>query len=225
MTYKAILFDLDGVLIDSIPVMRISFETAYREVVDSAVDDETISALFEQYCQYLGHGFHHIMNALQLPHEMYAPYVRQSKQLSDSVVLCDGIKQLLPQLRLRGLRLTVATGKDGYRARDLLAKLEIDQYFELVTGSDEIAKPKPAPDMLLYQLDVLKIQPNEAVMVGDAPADIKAGKAAGMTTIGVLWGYGDKETLAGADFFIQHPEELLDFGFWIWDFQNKETIL
>ncbi len=209
--FQAILFDLDGVLIDSIPVMRISFEVAYREIVDATAVDETIAHLFKQYCQYLGHGFRHIMDALNLPHAMYEPYIRQSKALSDQVILYDGIKPLLAELRARGLKLTVATGKDGYRARDLLAKFEINHYFDLVTGCDEIANPKPAPDMLLYQLAVLQIPHHEAIMVGDAPADIQAGKAAGITTVGVLWGYGNAEILAEADTFIQHPAELLTF--------------
>ena len=208
--YKAILFDLDGVIIDSMPAMRDAFKLAYREVVDADVGDELLEPLFLHYCYYLGYAFREIMDALELPYTMYEPFVRHSAEFKDRVRINDGIIPMLQNLHQSGIKLTVATGKDGYRARDLLNILDIAQYIDIVTGSDEVQHAKPAPDMLLFQMNALGVTANEAIMVGDSHADIEAGKGAGVTTVGVSWGYGSREDLSMADFIIDHPSQLLE---------------
>lgn len=206
---KAIFFDLDGVLIDSLPIMRSSFEVAYKKVVDSNATQATIEELFRHYCCYLGHGFSQIMSALSLPQDMYGPYIEHSNQIQDRISLYPGVLPLLQGLRAKKMRLTVATGKDAYRAKGILTQLGILDYFELVNGSDEFVNPKPAPDMLLQQLKVLELTAPEVIFVGDSPADMEAGNAADLHTAGALWGYGDEESLARADFFLRSPAELL----------------
>ena len=207
---KAILFDLDGVIIDSMPAMREAFKRAYREVVDSSPDDDSLEPLFKRYCQYLGYAFYEIMDMLELPHSMYEPFVRHSAEFKDRVLVNDGIISVLDELHASGIKLTVATGKDGYRARDLLDLLDITKYIDIVTGSDEVSRGKPAPDMLIAQMNTLNVIASEAVMVGDSPADITAGKAAGVTTVGVSWGYGSREELSDADILIDHPSQLTE---------------
>jgi 3-amino-5-hydroxybenzoic acid synthesis related protein len=208
--YRAILFDLDGVIIDSMPAMRDAFKLAYRDVVDADASDEVLEPLFLHYCYYLGYAFRDIMDALELPYSMYEPFVRYSAQFKDRVRINDGIIPLLQDLHQDGVKLTIATGKDGYRARDLLSALNIAQYIDIVTGSDEVQHAKPAPDMLLFQMESLGVNADEAVMVGDSHADVEAGKSAGVTTIGVSWGYGSRADLAMADFIIDHPSQLLE---------------
>jgi AHBA synthesis associated protein len=210
MPYKAILFDLDGVIIDSMPAMRDAFKTAYRDVVDASPDDAALEPLFQQYCRYLGYAFTEIMDFLSLPHEMKEPFVRHSAEFKHRVRINEGMPSVLKGLHAEGMKLTVATGKDGYRARDLLDLLDLSQYIDIVTGSDEVERGKPAPDMLLMQMDTLDVSPNEAIMVGDSPADIQAGKAAGVTTVGVLWGYGKRHELTDADYLFEHPSQLLE---------------
>ena len=208
--YRAILFDLDGVIIDSMPAMRDAFKFAYREVVDATADDELLEPLFLHYCYYLGFAFREIMDALELPYSMYEPFVRYSAQFRDRVHINDGIIPVLQNLHQNGVKLTVATGKDGYRARDLLDVLNIAQYIDMVTGSDEVQHAKPAPDMLLLQMKTLGVNADETIMVGDSHADVEAGKGAGVTTVGVSWGYGSREDLSMADIIIDHPSQLLE---------------
>ncbi|WP_242424165.1 HAD-IA family hydrolase, partial [Frankia sp. EI5c] len=167
MDPRAIVFDLDGVLVDSHAVMREAFTRAYAEVVGPG------PAPFEEYNRHLGRYFPDIMKIMGLPLAMEGPFVRESYRLSHRVVLFDGVRELLSGLLRRGARLAVATGKSGPRARDLLAELGILDCFERVIGSDEVARPKPAPDIVLLALDVLGATPAEAVMVGDAVTDIQ----------------------------------------------------
>ena len=202
---RAIVFDLDGVIVDSHAVMCEAFSLAYAEVVgDGPVP-------FEEYTRHLGRYFPDIMRIMGLPLEMEEPFVRESYRLSRKVVLFDGVRELLGALRARGLRLAVATGKSGPRARALLAELRILDQFEQVIGSDEVAHPKPAPDIVLRALDLLGVEPGGAMMIGDAVTDIQSARGAGVRAVAALWAATDEAALlaAGPDWVLPTPGALL----------------
>jgi AHBA synthesis associated protein len=203
---RAIVFDLDGVIVDSHAVMREAFSIAYAEVVGDG------PAPFEEYSQHLGRYFPDIMRIMGLPAAMEEPFVRESFRLSRNVVLFDGVRELLAALRERGLRLAVATGKSGPRARALLKELEILDCFGHVIGSDEVARPKPAPDIVRLALDLLGAAPAEAMMIGDAVTDIQSARGAGVRAVAAMWAETDEAALlaAGPDSVLRSPGELLD---------------
>jgi AHBA synthesis associated protein len=202
---NAVVFDLDGVLVDSHETMGRAFDVAYAEVVGDG------PAPFAEYRRYQGMYFPEIMRRMRLPLEMEEPFVRESYRLADQVPVVDGVFDLLQTLRNRGFRLAVATGKAGPRARSLLTTLGLIEYFDHVVGSDEVAHPKPAPDIVLRALSLLGAQPQEAVMVGDAPADILSAQGAGVTAVAATWATADETELvkAGPDHVIHSPEDLL----------------
>src|SRR5262249_14727873 len=68
---------------------------------------------------------------------------------------------------------------------ELMRQFELDAYFDLVVGIEDVSRPKPAPDMLLHCLEQLAVAPHEAVYVGDSPTDQEAAVAAGMPFIAV----------------------------------------
>ncbi|ETA04476.1 HAD family hydrolase [Frankia sp. B2] len=202
---RAVIFDLDGVLVDSFGVMRQAFTIAYAEVVGPGEPP------FEQYNRHLGRYFPDIMRIMNLPLEMEEPFVRESYRLAHQVVLFEGVAALLRSLHERGLGLAVATGKAGPRARHLLGELDILPIFDYVIGSDEIARPKPAPDIVNRALELLGVAPNEAMMIGDAVADLESARAAGVMAVAALWGEADGAELvaAGPDAVLRRPAELL----------------
>ncbi|MGH3914597.1 MAG: HAD-IA family hydrolase [Pseudonocardiaceae bacterium] len=199
------IFDLDGVLVDSFEVMREAFTLAYAEIVGPG------EAPFEEYNRYLGRYFPDIMRIMGLPREMEGPFVRESYRLAHRVTVFDGVVELVRTLRERGLRLAVATGKSGPRARSLLDVLGMLSMFDHVIGSDEVAHPKPAPDIVLHALDRLGLEPTEAMMVGDAVADLASATAAGVTAVAALWGETDEAELLRArpDVVLRQPSDLL----------------
>ncbi|EFC78790.1 HAD-IA family hydrolase [Parafrankia sp. EUN1f] len=205
MDIQAVVFDLDGVIVDSHAVMRQAFTLAYAEVVGPG------PAPFEEYNRHLGRYFPDIMKIMGLPLEMEGPFVRESYRLSPQVVLFDGVRDLLTGLLDRGTRLAVATGKSGPRARDLLTQLGIGDCFVRVIGSDEVTHPKPAPDIVHRALDALDAAPDQAVMVGDAVTDIRSARSAGVRAIAAMWGETDQdELLAAAPDWVTHtPAQLL----------------
>nr|WP_203187479.1 HAD-IA family hydrolase [Streptomyces pratensis] len=202
---SVVVFDLDGVLVDSTEVMREAFSIAYAEVVGEG------PAPFAEYNRHLGRYFPDIMRIMDLPLEMEEPFVRESYRMAHLVPLFDGVPEMLHTLRERGIRLAVATGKSGPRARSLLSQLGVLDLFDHVIGSDEIARPKPAPDIVLKALELLGADPDSAVMVGDAVTDIASAHAAGVAALAALWGETDEPALLAAapDAVLQKPGDLL----------------
>ncbi|WP_308298728.1 HAD-IA family hydrolase [Streptomyces sp. GESEQ-35] len=199
------IFDMDGVLVDSFTVMYEAFAIAYKEVVGDG------PAPFDEYRLHLGRYFPDIMRIMGLPLEMEEPFVRESYRLAPQVPVFDGIVELLVTLRVRRLKLAVATGKSGPRARSLLDQLGLLPFFDHVIGSDEIAHPKPAPDIVEHALDLMGIPPEQAIMVGDAPTDIASAHGAGVTSAGALWALSDTSGLLAAEpaVVLRRPGDLL----------------
>ncbi|MER5895896.1 HAD-IA family hydrolase [Streptomyces sp. NPDC001876] len=202
---RAVIFDLDGVIVDSFAVMRQAFLTAYAEVVGDG------QAPFEEYSRHLGRYFPDIMRIMGLPTELEEPFVRESYRLAGQVTVFDGVRELLPELNRRGLRLAVATGKSGPRARSLLDRLGLLGSFEHVIGSDEVAHAKPAPDIVLHALDLLDVPAAEAMMVGDAVTDLASARGAEVTAVAALWGETDEPALLAErpDAVLRTPADLL----------------
>ncbi|MFI6037197.1 HAD-IA family hydrolase [Streptomyces sp. NPDC051315] len=202
---RAVVFDLDGVLVDSFAVMRHAFTVAYREVVgDGAVP-------FEEYNRHQGRYFPDIMRIMGLPPAMEEPFVRESYRRSHEVRLFDGVVDLLRELRARGVRTAVATGKSGPRARALLSQLGVFDLFDEIIGSDEVPRPKPAPDIVRRALTLLGVEPHEALMVGDAVTDLSSARGAGVAAVAAVWADVDEAELlaAGPDAVLSSPEGLL----------------
>ncbi|MDG4800235.1 HAD-IA family hydrolase [Micromonospora sp. WMMD980] len=204
-TAEYIVFDLDGVLVDSMQVMRQAFHTAYAEVVGGG------EAPFEEYNRHLGRYFPDIMRIMGLPLAMEEPFVRESYRLAHHIRPYDGVVEMLHELRARGIRTAVATGKSGPRARSLLGNLNLLDVFDHVLGSDEVARAKPAPDIILRALQLWDAPPGDAVMIGDAVTDLTSARAAGVGAIAALWGEPDTERLiaAGPDMVLHRPAEVL----------------
>ncbi|WP_155375127.1 HAD-IA family hydrolase [Catellatospora vulcania] len=203
---RAVVFDMDGVLVDSFDVMRDAFAVAYREVVGDGPPP------FEEYSRHLGRYFPDIMDIMGLPHAMLDPFVRESHRLAHRVRLFDGVRDLLVALRARGVGLAVATGKSGPRARALLDQLGVLGLFDHVIGSDEVARSKPAPDIVLRALELLRVPAVAAVMVGDAWTDLVSARGAGVAAIAALWGESDPDELLARepDVVLRRPLELLE---------------
>ncbi|AGL19212.1 HAD-IA family hydrolase [Actinoplanes sp. N902-109] len=202
---RAVIFDLDGVVVDSFAVMSEAFAIAYAEVVGPG------PAPFAEYRRHLGRYFPDIMREMCLPPAMEEPFVRESYRLAHRVTVFDGVVDLLSALRERGLLLAVATGKSGARARSLLDTLGLLPYFHHVVGSDEVTRPKPAPDIVLRALELLGVPPGAAVMVGDAPTDLLSAHEAGVSAVAAVWAEPEEDELFAArpDFVLRKPADLL----------------
>ena len=119
---------------------------------------------------------------------------------------------MLLDFEKRGLPWGVVTNKPAWLTRPLMAALGLEQRAAVCVSADEAAAPKPDPDALFLACKRAGLSPGECGYVGDDRRDIVAGRAAGMATVAVRWGYfgegGPIETW-GADHLIDRPESLL----------------
>ena len=202
--YDAVIFDLDGVVIDSIRTIEAAFAVAYREVVGGGPPP------FEEYRRHFGLSFPVIMKIMGLPADLHGPFIRESNKRIGDIHVHQGMPELLNDLRRTGIYCGVATGKDGKRARHVLDCLNLLNHFDLVLGSDDVDNPKPAPDMALRHLKESGVRASRALMVGDAVADLRCGRSAGTQVAAALWGETSADLLNSEkpDHILRSPAEL-----------------
>jgi len=206
---KAIVFDLDGVLIDSEPLMRFAFEMCYREHIEDG------PAPIEAYLEHMGESFPRIMDRLGLPHSLWEPYRKLCQEHVDQIRVFPQGRTLLERLRAEGLKLAVLTGKDRQRTLHTLEHFGLIHYFHEVIASDELTFPKPHPEGIFRAVKLLGCSTREAVMIGDSVSDILCAQQAGVTSIAVTWGIKPErvQTMCEPDFITHQWEELRELLF------------
>ncbi len=122
----------------------------------------------------------------------------------------DGIIEVLENLKSDGVKIAVLSNKQDSFVKDIIYKLFGKNFFSVVQGQTPSMPTKPDPVSSFYICKQMGVKPSNCFFVGDSDVDVKTAKNAGMTSIGVLWGYRAKEVLeeAGADFTIEAPVDL-----------------
>lgn len=181
--FRAAVFDLDGTLIDSLPVTFDAFRDATRPFVGRDLSDAEIYAHF-------GPADHLIVAELVGPRhaeaaiaELMATYRRRLPEMP----LFADVPEVLDALARSGLRLALCTGRGGPSTRLILDALGLTQRFEVVVAGEEVPHPKPAPDGILETARRLQVAPDDILYVGDSIKDVEAGRAAGVFTVAALW--------------------------------------
>jgi pyrophosphatase PpaX len=185
MRYPVVLFDLDGTLIDSGAMIVASMRHATATVLGREIPEDELRAAVG------GPGLIAQMRALDESRvdELVEAYRLHNEPLHSELEPCPGIEDALRTLRDEGRRLGIVTAKRRATVRlafDVLPQLE--DFFDLVVGSDDTVRHKPHPDPLLVALDRLDARPRDAAYVGDSPFDVQAARAAGVAAIAVAWG-------------------------------------
>ena len=120
-----------------------------------------------------------------------------------------GIQEMLAKLHTR-YPLSIVSARDEATTRDFLRQAAIDQYFTCIAGALTVKHTKPFPDPIYWAAQQMGVQPANCLMIGDTTVDIRAGKAAGAQTVGVLCGFGEEPELRrlGADEILETTSEL-----------------
>jgi len=212
MALRAVLFDMDGTLLDTAPdfvavcqAMRAAHglapadEQRIRDVVSGGAR-AMVSATFDLDAGAEG------FEALRL--EFLERYQEHCAVLSKPFA---GMPELLADIEAAHLKWGVATNKPVCFAEPIMQRLELAGRSAVLVCPDHVARSKPAPDMLLLACEQMGIAPAEALFVGDDARDIEAGRAAGCKTAAVTYGYihpEDNPRHWGADVVVDHPLEL-----------------
>ena len=136
-----------------------------------------------------------------------------NKRMLETTALYDGIRELLTELKERGIKLAVFTNKNHNSAVKILSNVFGKEYFDAIEGFRPGRSPKPDIEGIEDIMTELSLNSEEILYVGDSDTDMICGKRAKLKTIGVLWGFRTEDELLrnGADFVISTPEELLKF--------------
>jgi pyrophosphatase PpaX len=204
----ALLFDLDGTLVDSIELIRSSFRHACTTVQRREIqEDEWLSGVGTPLrTQILGFARDEAeADALIAAYRAY-----QLEHHDRLLVEYAGVREALAALRREGHPMAVVTSKADALATRALHAMRLFEFMDVVIGCDSCSRHKPDPEPVRVALERLGARPREAVFVGDSPHDMAAGNAAGVTTVGVLWGPFPRSALenAGARYLAEHPAAL-----------------
>ena len=203
--YKAILFDMDGVLIESEYLMRAS---AIRALADYGV-----TAQHEDFLEFTGMGEDRFVGGVAEKHGLV--YKTEMKELAydyfgqkvkEEAHVPAGVKEMLEALHGMGLTLAVCSAADLRKVRYNLMAIGVEEtiFSALVTGSD-VARKKPFPDIYLEGARRIGTDPEDCLVIEDAISGIQAAHAAGMDAVGVLTSFSQEVLQEKAS-----PEYLLD---------------
>jgi pyrophosphatase PpaX len=205
---QAVLFDLDGTLINSIDHIVSCWQHTVRETLGWEITREEVvptlgRALLECFEEIApGQG--------ERMREVYRAHQRHTHDTM--VTYVPGTRELLQQLRNAGLKLGVVTSKGLPATTEGLRLFDLEPCFDTLVTYEDTPRHKPHPDPLILGAERLGTDPAHTLYVGDALFDIQAGQAAGMKTAGVTWGATSREALqaVGADLIADSMEELAD---------------
>lgn len=212
---KAVIFDFDGVLVDSNEKWFDAFSTAARASgIKTTGDHETMKKncgkRLSDFFASVSPGMHEDAKKIEQMRLMMTSLARDD-EFTSSMKTFRGIKKLLRHLKKR-FKLAVGSGNNRKILNRFIEKFGLRKYFDVVVSADDVHKGKPEPDMLLKVTKKLGVSPGEAVYVGDSEVDIIAAKKANMKSIAVLTGALDREraTELNADFIIEDAARVKD---------------
>lgn len=210
---RLIVFDLDGTLLNSLEDLA---DSANWVLEQHGFPTHPVDA----YRYFVGDGVRKLIERILPQEERTEARIEQCRQefvayykvhMEDKTSVYEGITELLVELKNRGLKIAVATNKVHIAVKPLMEKYFPEIRFDSMIGQREGVPVKPAPQIMFDILRETGCEPSEALHVGDTATDMQLAHNAGVTPVGVLWGYRPLEELqeAGAKFIIENPEELL----------------
>ena len=215
MRYKAILFDMDGTVLDTLRDLNAAANRALAQFgyPPMSLDDTR---------RRIGNGSRRLLE-LSVPEgtdacavdrvlEWYLPYY--NAHANDTTAPYPGIAELLAALRTAKIPLAVVSNKPDRTVKELAA-IHFPGLLDIAVGENEAGgiRRKPWPDTLLTAAEALGLQPRECLYVGDSEVDVLTAARAGMDCASVLWGFRSREELekTGAKMLFQTPGELEEF--------------
>lgn len=213
---KAVIFDLDGTLADSLESIAYCTNRALAKYGFAPFEKE-------RYKYFVGDGAAELIRralvhsgdeALAFYDRVKAEYdVLFETDCMYKVEPYDGIIELLHALKERDIKIAVLSNKPHERTQDVILTLFGEGLFDAVQGQVDTMNKKPSPDGVYYIAKQFGLEIADIVYVGDTNTDMQTGKLAGAFTIGVLWGFRDRKELEEnhADAIIETPHELIQY--------------
>lgn len=207
---KAIVFDLDGTLLNTLDDLKDSTNFALQSC---GFPERS----YDEVRRFVGNGIRKLIERAvpagvtpEKTQECYEAFCEHYKQnMENKTAEYDGISDMLKALYEAGYKMAIVTNKADFAAQALCGDL-FGKYIKTVVGSVDGRPNKPAPDGVYYALSQMGVTKDEAVFIGDSDVDMQTAKNAGMDAIGVLWGFRDLADLqkVGVKTTVANTQEL-----------------
>jgi len=214
MKYKAVIFDLDGTLLDTLDDIAGSMNSVLERSGYPLHDREA-------YRYFVGNGMRNLVkrtlpeamrNDEEIERCLISMYEEYSRRWDEKTTPYEGIPELLDCLEKKSLKLAVLSNKSDHFTKLMVARLLTKWKFDLVFGERPNVPQKPHPAGAFEISCLLGIPENEILYMGDTNVDMQTATAAGMYAVGVLWGFRKADELieGGASILIHKPMDLLE---------------
>jgi len=208
--FDAVLFDLDGTLIDSAADIAAAVNHVRSGMGLAPLESDVVR-------RYIGDGVRVLLErslTTQDPTILDRALGRWREHYGehclDRTILYDGIVQVLELLSSRKVTMSVVSNKPAAFSERILRGLGVRAFFTVVVGGDTVATRKPDPAPLQWATRKMRLHSKRVLVVGDSPIDIQAAKRAGYTSCGVLWGLVDAMVIRASkpDFLAERPSDV-----------------
>lgn len=212
---RCAIFDLDGTLLNTLAALRLTTNLTLEHFGYPAIGEEKIKKfvgdgykmLVERALRDAGdEGLTHYEEGLRVYTELFAIHSM------DEVRPYDGIVELLEAMKVRGIRIAVLSNKPHERTVENIETVFGKGYFDIVAGEQPGITRKPDPAGVYRILETFGEKPEDCLYFGDTNTDMKTGLGAGLVTVGVTWGFRDREELESyhPQYVVDHPREVLE---------------
>ncbi|MDO4608730.1 MAG: HAD family hydrolase [Clostridia bacterium] len=210
---KAVLFDLDGTLADSLIDLA---DGVNRALVQKGYPTHPVDA----FKYFVGDGIPKMIERALPESDRNADTVNELKNIflpyygvhyADNTYAYAGCPELVSTLKQKGFIVAVVTNKDQIMANEVVTSL-YGNVFDLIFGKRDGIPAKPDPTAALMAMEQLGVKPHECVFIGDSGMDVATAVNSGAVPVGELWGFRQRDELLanGAKYIISEPKELLD---------------
>jgi pyrophosphatase PpaX len=205
--FQAVLFDVDGTLIDTAELIADSLEYACRRHLGHTHPRETYYSLIGKPAMVQME----ILGGDRAP-EMMDTAVAYYEEHFEEERPFRGALDTLAQLHEAGIRLALVTSKTRHELNPTLERVPLNRYAFVVVTADQTTRPKPYPDPVYLALQTLQIGAEHVLFIGDSPYDLQSGRAAGVRTGAALWGPHPRATLEAEqpDYVFHRFREIVD---------------
>lgn len=206
---KALVFDMDGVIIDSEPI--------HTKINVDILNDEGVTPNQSEFFEFTGVRDEEMWETLIKRHnmtktveelmDMQRVYKKQ-RFTGENVKPVDGITTLLSHAKKKGLRIALSTSSPLYFARYILESLEVIKFFDVLATADDVSKGKPDPEIYLKAASMLGVLPEECMAIEDASLGIQSAKGAAMKCIGFKNPNSGDQDLSLADLVVTSIKDI-----------------
>lgn len=212
MEYELIIFDLDGTIADTCQDITVALNHCLQlEDISLFSVDEVKKMVGEGVRRLIEKALEHkkVPFSEDLVSRLVNCFINYySEHIADFTKLYPDVKETME--RLNKFKKVIISNKTEYLTIKTLEKFKLMHYFDFIAGSDTFPEKKPSPLPILKVIEKFSVSKDKTLVVGDSNIDIEAGKAAGVKTIAVTYGYRNRELLNSADFIIDRFSDLIN---------------